>query len=79
MDLEECYDVKSCAADLRLFSEALGLSGEIPELPEEDVDEGQAIVENMLGIKLNLRMLLPRTYRPQRMMKGNLLLERETR
>ena len=78
VDLEECYGVKSCAADIRLFSEALGLSGEIPELPEDDVDEGQAIVENMLGIELNLRMPLPRTYRLQRMMQGIPLFTEET-
>lgn len=77
-DLEECYGVKSCAADLRLFSEALGLSGEIPELPEDDVEEGQAIVEKMLGIELNLRMPLPRTYRLQRMMQGIPLFAEET-
>ena len=76
-DLEECYGVKPCAVDLRLFLEALGLSGEIPELPEDDVDEGQAIVEKLLGIELNLRQPLPRTYRPQRMMKGILLFQRE--
>ena len=78
-NVEECYGVKTCAANLRLFAETLGLSGEIPKMPKGDVDKAQAVMEKMLGIELDLSLPLSKQYRPQGMMQGIVLYQAEDR
>lgn len=76
-NVEECYGVKTCAANLRLFAETLGLSGEIPNMPKGDVDKAQAVIGKMLGIELDLSLPLPKQYHPQGMMQGIVLYQAE--